>query len=157
MSKRRILLFIAIGVPVLFILFSASVAFIVLRTLESTPASETSAATAFDDVRRTFPDRPPLVQIVDLRRRDVRINRAPNAPRKKVDTLYFMLWDKDDEKIVRGSAPAWLANVRVSLTGIGGWSFSELHVTREDIERYAPGIIMDFVTPDGQRVLVWTK
>jgi hypothetical protein len=156
MTKRRLLLWIAIGVPVLFIIVSASVAFIVMRTLETTAATEASAAAAFEQVRKQYPpDRPPLIQVVDIRRRDVRVNRMPNAPRKPVPTLYFMVWDKDEGKIIRGSAPSWITKMRVSITGIGDWSFSDLHVTLEDIERYAPGIILDFTTPDGQRVLLW--
>ena len=41
--------------------------------------------------------------------------------------------------------------------GIGDWSFSDFHITVEDIERYAPGIILDFKTPDGELVLLWAQ
>ncbi len=56
---------------------------------------------------------------------------------------------------MRGNAPTWVMRLRVSITGVGDWSFSDLHVTVEDIERYAPGIIFDMKTPDGEQVLVW--
>jgi hypothetical protein len=57
--------------------------------------------------------------------------------------------------IVRGNAPSWVTRLRLSITGVGNWSFSDLHVTMEDIERYAPGIMLDVRTPDGDQVLVW--
>jgi hypothetical protein len=155
MTRRKLILWLAIGIPVAVIVVVGSVAFIVLRTLESTPATMSAASTAFDEVRRMFPPRAPLVELVNLRTGDVRINRAPDAPRKRVDTLYFMMWDPEEQKIVRGHAPSWVTRLRLSITGVGNWSFSDLHVTMEDIERYAPGIMLDMKTPDGDQVLVW--
>lgn len=155
MTRRKVILGLAIGIPVAVIIVVGSVAFIVLRTLESTPATAASATTAFDEIRRQFPQRPPLIELVNIRAGDVRINRAPQSPRKKVERLYFMMWDPEEEKVVRGNAPTWVTRLRVSITGVGDWSFSDLHVTVEDIERYAPGIIFDMKTPDGEQVLVW--
>ena len=67
-----------------------------------------------------------------------------------------MYWDPEDEKIVRGEAPLWITSPRVGITGMGNWSFSDFHVTREDIERFSPGIIVDFKASDGIHALVWT-
>ena len=158
MTRRaKVLLAIAIVVPVAFLIFAATMAFIVLRTLETKETAPAAAATAFEEVRRSFPARPPLIEVVDLRSANVRVNRQPASPRKPVDKLYFMVWNPGDQEIMRGSAPAWVARMRVSITGIGGWSFSDLHVTMEDIERYAPGIVVDFKTPAGEQVLVWVR
>jgi hypothetical protein len=155
MTRRRLILWLAIGIPLVAIVFAASIAYIVLRTLDSTPSTAEAATTAFDEVRRQFPPRPPLIELADLRSGAVRINRAPNSPRKKVETIHFMVWDPEKQEITRGNAPAWITRVRVSITGIGNWSFSDLHVTMEDLERYAPGIVFDMKMPDGQQVLVW--
>ena len=46
---------------------------------------------AFADVRKLYPDRAPLIEIVNPLTLDARINRTPNAPRKHVETLHFML------------------------------------------------------------------
>jgi hypothetical protein len=155
MTRRKALLWLAIGIPVAIVAFAGSIAFVILRTLESSEGTPESAAAAFDAVRRQFPQRPPLVEFVNLKTGDVRINRVAGAPRKAVNTLHFMMWNPSDREIVRGSAPAWLLRMRLSLTGIGNWSFSDLHVTNEDIERYAPGVILDLKAPGGEHVLVW--
>lgn len=158
MTRRgKILLGIAIGIPAAFAVFSAIVAFIVLRTLETTTAQPAAATAAFEEIRRSFPQRPPLIEVVNLRAGDVKINRQPGAPRKAIANLHYIVWDPEEQEMTRGTAPTWLAHMRVSITGIGNWSFSDLHVTVEDIERYAPGIVVDFKTPEGQQVLVWAK
>jgi hypothetical protein len=159
MPSRRIRIFVWVAgiVAAATLIVVVSVAVTVFRSLVSTQADATSAAQAFEATRRLFPGREPLIVVADLRRGQVRINRVPNAPRKNVDTIYFMFWNAGDRKLVRGQAPAWVVHLRVSPLGIGNWKFSDLHVTLEDIERYAPGIIADFKTPDGEQVLVWAQ
>lgn len=155
--RLRIFLWVAALAAVAAIVVSATTAFLIFRTLTSTPTPPATATQAFADIRKLYPDRPPLIEIIDPRTGDARINRAPNAPRKNVNTIYFMYWDPEDEKLVRGEAPTWITNLRVSITGIGNWSFSDFHITREDIERYSPGLIIDFKTSDGTQAIAWTK
>ena len=158
MTRRvRIILWLVGIFAVTAIVVTASVAFVVLRTVNSTIAPATAAEQAFADIRKLHPDRPPLIDVVNPRTGDVKINRTPNAPRKSVSTLYFMYWDPEDQKLVRGEAPTWITSLRVSITGLGNWSFSDFHITREDIERYSPGVIIDFKSPDGSRAIAWTK
>jgi hypothetical protein len=156
-SRRlRIFIWIAVAVATVFIISTASVAFVVLRTLNSTTAPAAAAEQTFEDIRKLYPGRPPLIEVKESSR-DVRINRTPNAPRKNVETLHFMMWDPEDKKLVRGEAPLWVTNMRVSIFGVANWSFSDYHVTREDIERYSPGLIVDFKGPDGNYILAWTR
>lgn len=157
-SRRvRIFLWVVCVFAVTAIIVTASIAFIVFRSITSTIAPAAAAEQAFADIRKMYPDRAPLVDVVNARTGDVKINRTPNAPRKDVASLYFMYWDPEDQKLVRGEAPTWITSVRVSITGVGNWSFSDYHITREDIERYSPGIIIDFKSPDGSRALAWTR
>ena len=125
--------------------------------MTSTPTPSEAATQAFTDIRKLYPDRPPLIEIIDPRTGNARINRRPNAPRRDVSTIYFMYWDPEDEELVRGEAPTWITSLRMSITGIGNWSFSDYHITREDIERYSPGLIIDFKMPDGTQAIAWTK
>lgn len=155
--RIRIVLWIAGLAAVTAIVLSASVAFVIFRSMSSTAAPAAAATQAFAELRKLYPDRPPLIEIVNSATLDARINRAPNAPRKNVETLYFMYWEPEDEKLVRGEAPIWITSLRVGITGLGNWSFSDFHVTREDIERFSPGIIVDFKAPDGTHAIVWTK
>ena len=157
-SKRiRVFVWVAALVAATVIILSATTAFVIFRTVTSTEAPVAVAAQAFTEIRKLYPDRPPLIEIVDMRTGNARINRAPNSPRKNVSTVYFMYWDTEDEEIVRGEVPTWVTNLRLSITGIGNWSFSDFHVTREDIERYSPGILVDFKSPDGTQMIAWTK
>ena len=157
-SRRvRIVVWLAISFAVVAIVATAGIAFVVLRTVNSTPATAASAAESFGEIRKLYPGRAPLIEIRNMQRGEFQINRAPAAPRKKVETIHFAFWDHEDQKLVRGEAPIWITQVRVSLTGVGNWSFSDFHVTREDIERYSPGILMDFAPPGGGHVLVWTR
>ena len=158
MSRRtRIILWIAGAAALTAIVVSGSVAFVVFRTITSTVAPAAAAEQAFSEIRRMYPDRPPLIEVANPHTGDVKINRAPNSPRKDVATLYFMYWDPEDQKLVRGEAPTWITSLRISITGVGNWSFSDYHITREDIERYSPGVIIDFKSPDGSRALAWTR
>ena len=157
-SRRlRIFIWIAVAVAVVGIISTATVAFVVLRSMNSTPAAAAAANQAFEEIRKLYPGRAPLIDIKNSSMKDFQINRAPAAARKTVDTIYFMYWDPEEQKIVRGEAPTWITNMRVSFTGVGNWSFSDFHITREDIERYSPGVLIDFKSPDGKQVVAWTR
>lgn len=155
--RVRIFLWVAALAAVTAIVVSATAAFLIFRTLTSTQTPSAAAAQAFADIRKLYPDRPPLIEIIDPRTGNARINRTPNAPRRDVNTIYFMYWDPEDEKLVRGEAPTWITSLRMSITGIGNWRFSDYHITREDIERHSPGLIIDVKTPDGTQAIAWTK
>lgn len=157
MTRRVRIVVVAAGLAaVAAIGLSSTVAFVIFRSMSSTAAPAVAAVQTFADLRKLYPDRPPLIEIVNPATGEARINRTPNAPRKNIDTVHFMYWDPEDEKIVRGEAPIWITSLRVGITGIGNWSFSDFHVTREDIERFSPGIIIDFKAPDGTHAILWT-
>ena len=159
MASRRIRIFVLVAgiVAAVVIGLTLTVAITVFRSMVAEVAAPAAAAQSFDTVRRMFPTREPLIAIGDMRRGQFRINRTPDAPRKNVDVLRFMMWDPEDQKLVRGEVPAWVAWLRVSPLGIGNIKFSDLHVTLEDVERYAPGVLVDFKTPEGEQVLVWVQ
>ena len=138
------------------LIFTVSLGFAIYRTVASSPAGASAAAEAFDEVRRMFPGRPPLIEIASLRPLRAQIRRA-DSPRKSVERLNFLIWDSSDQKLLRGNAPAWVARLRFEMMGVGGVSLTDLHVTMEDIERYAPGVLIDFKTPEGDAVLVWAR
>lgn len=159
MASRRLRIFVWVAaiVAATVIGLTLTIAIVVFRSMVAEPSAPAAAAASFDSIRRQFPGREPLIVIGDMRKGQFRINRAPDAPRKAVDTIRFMTWDPEDQKLVRGEVPAWVAWLRVSPLGIGNLKFSDLHVTLEDIERYAPGIIVDFKTADGEQILVWVQ
>ena len=159
MATRRVrIVFWTIGILVLItMMLSATVAIVIFKSLSTTGAAPAAAEQAFTEIRNRYPDRAPLIEIPGRDPREARINRTPNASRKSVDTIHFMYWDPEDQQIVRGEAPTWITNLRVSLTGVGNFSFSDFHITREDIERYSPGVLVDYKSPEGARALAWTQ
>jgi hypothetical protein len=77
--------------------------------------------------------------------------------------LRILAWDPHEKKLVRFTLPMWL----LRLTGRRGVNLSDhdvplstdmnLHVTADEIERHGPGLILNFATTGGERVLVWAE
>ena len=134
-------------------------AVIVLKNTEAVASAEREAVTEFERVRARFPPRPPLVEIVDPRHGAIRINRPPaSAERRHVEAFYVLVWAAADQQLIRTSAPIWLMRLSLqnmaSTLGLGGGPWN---LTVTDVERYGPGLVLDFSSPGGDRVLVWVQ
>lgn len=155
----RIALWTVAAVVALMVFVGAGAAIMVLRhTTVSSPSAE-QAGQAFEQVRSRFPARPPLVEVGDPRRMHVRVNRPPEtAPRHAVQAFHVLAWDGRDGKLVQSRAPVWwmrfsLENLAAELgIPMGPWA-----LTVADVERYGPGIVMDYAPPGGGRVLAWVE
>lgn len=96
---------------------------------------------------------------MDPRQGAIRVNRPPvSAERRHVEAFYVLAWTGADQKLVRTSAPIWLMRLSLqnmaSTLGLGGGPWN---LTVADVERYGPGLILDFNQPGGGRVLVWVQ
>jgi hypothetical protein len=77
--------------------------------------------------------------------------------------LRVLAWGPRDKKLVRLTLPMWL----LRLSGRQGVSLSDrdvplsanmnLRVTADELERHGPGLILNFTTTTGERVLVWAE
>jgi hypothetical protein len=158
-TRTRVTLWV-LGVGCGALLIVAGLAtFIVLRNVETVASAEREAVVEFERVRARFPPRPPLVEIVGPRRGAIRINRpAASAERRHVEAFHVLAWAPADRKLVRTSAPIWLMRLSLqnlaSTLGLGGGPWN---LTVADVERYGPGLILDFNPPGGGRVLVWVQ
>jgi hypothetical protein len=133
-------------------------AYFVLSHLERTTLAEAESRTQIDTIRARFPPRAPLLEIVDPLRGDIRINRADRDSPVRPSTLHVISWNADTDELVQTEAPLWLmrfstANV-LSQLGVGPQRF---RLTVDDVQRYGPGIIVDYNLPDKVRVLVWVE
>lgn len=143
------------GAAVAFIL---AVGYMIARTVESTPSAAADAERAFDEQIRRLPGRKPLIEIVNLASEDFQVNRpAVSLPRHPIDAFHFLIWDPEKQVLKRGHAPPWVAKLKISPMGFEGWSLQDLDLTMGDLERHAPGIILDYRGPDTGRVLVWSQ
>ena len=150
-----------IVVAVLVLAFSALAgtgAYYFLRNLETRSATETDSRPDFDSIRSRFKDRAPLLEINDLQKADVRINRSTHPEGRRAETLHVINWNREDGRLMRANVPLWLmrfSSVNIlSQLGIAPERFS---LTAEDLAAYGPGIVVDYQKPGEMRVIVWLE
>jgi hypothetical protein len=72
-----------------------------------------------------------------------------------------MAFDPDDGRVVTLTIPFWLLRLKMrgATIDLNGRSMDleDLRLTVEDLERFGPTLIVDFTSPDGERVLVWSQ
>lgn len=126
-------------------------------TIES--ASAASAESAFDEVRRRYAARVPLLEMegsVVLRRNPP----APDAPRTTLTTLHVLVWNSREGQLARFEVPFWLLRIKETPIRFGTYAtgLDELQVslTVADLERYGPGIVVA-VDRDGERAMLWVN
>jgi hypothetical protein len=131
-------------------------AYHVFRHMERRTTTEVQTLADFDAVHARFGTRPPLVEIVDPRSGDIRINRVEAAGARPIDTLHILSWNADDHELLKTQAPVWLLKFNtltmLSRLGIGPEKF---RLTVDDIRRYGPGIVVDYGPAGSTRVLIW--
>lgn len=148
-----------IGVSLVVLAFAALAgtgAYYVLRNLDTHSANEAAALGEFQAIRTRFGTRPPLIEVVDPRVADIRMNRPTEPDGRPVSTFHVLTWTAEDREVFKTAAPIWL--LRFSSVNV----LSQLRVaperfrlTVQDIERYGPGVVVDYARPGKNRVLVW--
>jgi hypothetical protein len=91
------------------------------------------------------------------------VTEAPSAsPGTPVEALHIIVWDPEDQKVVRLNMPFWLLRmtkgrpIKISPHDDAGGAM-QLKITVEDLERRGPGLILDHKEATGQRVLIWAQ
>ena len=131
-------------------------AYFVLRHMEKKESPEAEAVKAIEVAKGRFGTRPPLIEIVDPRRADVRINRPTDASPTPVTTVHIINWNSETGELVRTEVPLWLMRFSsVNILSQLGVAPEKFRLTVSDIQRYGPGIIVDYGTRGTSRVLVW--
>jgi hypothetical protein len=143
-------------IVVALVALAATGAYFVLRHMEKRAGSEAEAVQAIDVVKARFGSRPPLVEIIDPERADIRINRPVESSASRVDTIHVVNWKGDTDELIRTDVPLWL--MRFSTLNIAsqlGIAPEKFRLTVSDVERYGPGIVVDYGRQGAFRVLVW--
>lgn len=137
----------------------------VTKHVEAESASTRTAEKAFADARARFDGQLPIVQIDD---RDglirTRVDRPPPevAEDPSPETIFVMVYDPWEERLVRLSVPLWLLRlgnrgaIRFS-SNRSHLSFKHLNLTVDDLSRYGPALLIDHQMSDGERVLIWLQ
>jgi hypothetical protein len=145
-------------VAVAVLALAATGAYFVFRGMEKRAAAEAEAVKAIDAVKARFGTRPPLVEIVDPARADIRVNRPVESSAVRVDTIHVINWKREDGELVRTQVPLWLMRFStLNLASQLGLAPASLRLTVADIQRYGPGIVIDFGSPGTFRMLVWVE
>ena len=143
-------------VAVAFIALAGTSAYFVFRNLEKRQGSEREAVQSIDAVKARFGSRTPLVELADPRRADIRINRPLDASQSRVDTIHIINWKSDTRELSRAEMPLWLMRFSsVNVLSTLGLAPERFRLTVSDIERYGPGIVVDYGSAGTSRMLVW--
>jgi len=139
-----------------FIALAGTSAYFVLRHMDKRASGEPEAVRAFDAVKARFGARPPLIEILDPRSVDIRINRPADASPTHVDTIHVINWKSDAGELSTADLPLWLMRFSsVNVLSQLGVAPAKFRLTVNDIERYGPGIVVDYGSAGAFRVLVW--
>jgi hypothetical protein len=143
-------------VAVAVVALAATGAYFVFRHMEKRAGSEADAVQTIDAIKARFGSRPALVEIVDPQRADIRINRPVEPTATPVDTIHIINWKSDTGELIRTEIPLWL--MRFSTLNIAsqlGIAPAKFRLTVSDVERYGPGIVVDYGSRGTSRVLMW--
>jgi hypothetical protein len=143
-------------IVVALVALGATGAYFVLRHMEKRAGSEAEAVQAMDAVKARFRSRPPLIEIIDPQRADIRINRPVEASASRVETIHVINWKSDTAELSRTDVPLWL--MRFSTVNIAsqlGIAPAKFRLTVSDVQRYGPGIVVDYGSQGDSRLLVW--
>jgi hypothetical protein len=131
-------------------------AYFVLRHMDKRPGGESEAVQVISGVKTRFGSRPPLVEIADARRADIRIYRPTEPNPAPVDTIHIVNWKSETGELVRADVPLWLMRFSsLNILSQLGLAPTKFRLTVGDVERYGPGIVVDYGSPGAFRLLVW--
>jgi hypothetical protein len=132
------------------------------RHIETRTASPALADRDFAQVTARFSGQKPLIEL-DRKGHYLRSNTDRKAPPGTAppDSVHVMAFDPDDGRVVTLTIPFWLLRLKMrgATIDLNGRSMDleDLRLTVEDLERFGPTLIVDFTSPDGERVLVWSQ
>ncbi len=122
--------------------------------------SSAAALRSLDSARARFSS-PPLVEIDALERtRESRPTTAlPTSPVRPVE-LRVLAWNPDEGRLARIALPLWVVRVghhKIDFLRDESLDFEQLNLDVDELERIGPALILDYRTPLGARILIWTQ
>jgi hypothetical protein len=135
---------------------------LVRESVDVETATGDNATVEFDRVRARFGERPPLLEMAEGGRPHYSAERtASSTPVKPIETLHVLAWDPDEGKLARFRMPFWFVRLKTTPIEFGAYASGlddeGVKLRVEDIEKYGPGIILDYSTSSAERVLIWAQ
>jgi hypothetical protein len=168
MAKQRwglIILGIVIFVVIVGVGVIGTFGYIVYRQMDVQTVATASPEEEFSKARARFEGQVPFIELpAGVEEAAPIVHRDQMAKEATPLTgLRVLAWGPQDKKLVRLTLPMWL----LRLSGRRGVHLSNrdaplsadmnLNVSADEIERHGPGLILDFTTRTGERVLVWAE
>jgi hypothetical protein len=164
-ENRRRWVLVAFGVVILIIFIGIGAIFAVTAWFQQNLQVDTRTAGEADQefaaVLAEFPGKTPLLELRDGRAQfTAGHDKLTAVAPARLETLYVLAWDADEERLARFSVPFWLIRMKSTPFRVSAYASGlddRIQVRAEDIERYGPGIILDTKSPSGDHVLLWAR
>jgi hypothetical protein len=165
MAARRRWVIVLFGVAIFVVFVGIGVIIAVTawfqQNLQVEQRSEQDAVVQFDEVRKKFGGRAPLLEMHEGRPRYTGERSKAAAPAATLDSLHVLVWDPDDGALSRFTLPFWLLRLKSDPIRFGAYASGldddAVDLRPDDIEKYGPGIILDMASRSGDRVLLWAQ
>lgn len=166
MAKARTWLWILVaflGVCVLGLVLIAGLGlYFVSHHIAMQKTTSAEALRRFDTERARFKAERPIIEIDALERPLERRSLAemPTAAVKPA-SLCVLAWDPDEGRLARIALPFWMLRIGRQkidfLNDAHDFNFDRLNLDVRELERIGPALLLDYRTPSGERVLIWTQ
>lgn len=141
-----------------FMALAGTGAYFAFRHMQTQVTPEAEMKKEAEAVRARFPNRQPLIEIVNPTAGDVRVNRSTHPEGRRSDTIFIVAWDPNEGRLMKMDLPVWLMRFSsVNILSRLGLAPSRYRLTVEDVQRYGPGIIVDYRRPQGSHVIIWAQ
>lgn len=158
MRTSRIVVSIAVAILVGFSIFGR----LVYQAVDVEQVTRSEALTRFKTARERFVNQAPMLE-VDASGRVVPAVSSPDgrSGSSELKRLEVLAYRAADERLVMAHVPFWFFTlkrpaVQWAVRGTG-LDLDELQLAEENLSRHGPGLILDRVRPNGDRILVWAE
>jgi hypothetical protein len=173
MTRARKILLWVIGLPLALCVVGLCLGIWWLSSLARSESVEPARAlAALDDVRAKFSGVSPALEIREQRLVVLRAP-APSALLPAPAAVRLLIWEPDDRRLSRLTLPFSMSTVitepipiediaRVTEGGLADLMGAkrrgnELSLRLGDLERYGRTLLLDAITPEGRRVVIWNE
>jgi hypothetical protein len=166
MAKTKTWVWVILGFLGVCVLVLCAVAgmgvYFVSQHIDAKRVSTDDAIHKFEAARWDLRDKRPLLELDRFGhpREIQRTEHMPTSTVKPTD-MVILAWNPERGRLVTVSVPFWLLHFgrrRVDLFSNGdSFDVDRLNIDVNELERIGPAFVLDYVTMNGERVMIWTR
>lgn len=153
---------IALGITVAALVGFSISGSLVYRAVNVEEANSSEALIRFAAVRKKFANQVPMLEVDasgHVARSSVPAAAAPGVA--AVKHLEVLAYRAAEERLASAHVPFWFFSLKGPALQFAvrdtGLDLERLGLTADDLSRHGPGLVLDQVRPNGDRLLVWTE